>query len=69
MVKNILLVYMTRKQPSVFGFLFLLASLTFLYIIIISPFATGAYYALKDDKYQEFSDNIIRNIKRKLKFF
>ena len=46
MVKNILLVYMTRKQPSVFGS-FLLASLTFLYIIIISPFATGAYYAFK----------------------
>ena len=69
MVKNLLLVYMVRKPPSILGFFFLLASLTCLYIVLISPFATGAYYALKDDNYQEFSDNIIRQIKKKLKLF
>ena len=60
---------MTYKPPSVLGFIFLLASITFVYIMFLSPFATGAYFAFKDGNYQEFSDGLIRKLKRKLKVF
>jgi len=60
---------MAYKPPSVFGFFFLLASITLIYLLLITPFATGAYYALKDGNYQEFSDSIIRKLKRNLKLF
>jgi hypothetical protein len=60
---------MTYKPPSVWGFIFLLASIAFVYMMFLAPFATGAYYAFKDENYKEFSDGLIRKLKRKLKVF
>lgn len=54
------------KDPSVISFIVLLSIITVLYVMFMSPIATGSYRAFEDDNFQEYSDGLIITIKTKI---
>jgi hypothetical protein len=57
---------MSKKCPSTINFLFLLGFLTFLYAMFMNPLAKGSFQAFKENKFQEYSDGLIKNVKSRI---
>ena len=54
------------KTPSVISFIVLLSIITALYVMFMSPIATGSYHAFENDNFQEYSDDMIITMKTKI---
>lgn len=54
------------KTPSVINFIVLVSILTFVYVMFMSPISSGSYMAFQNNAFQEYSDELILNVKSKI---